>query len=240
MKWILPFAIVVIASCGQEKRASVKVEHYGALKNFMHKNDLSAKVDLQKFNDVEHYYALGALENLKGEILFYDSKVFISVFMPGEEKSLIRVSNTRQNKAALLVGAQVNNWSTTEIPAEIKSYEQLESFVESAAFENGVDTSAPFPFLLEGTMDTLGWHIINWPENDSVHTHQKHQTSGAHDWHTKYECQILGFYSKHHHAVFTHHTTNMHMHFKNTTGSLAGHVDKLALGEGTILKLPLN
>ena len=49
---------------------------------------------------------------------------------------------------------------------------------------------------------------------------------------------MLGFYSDSHHAIFTHHTTNMHMHVKTDNNEIAGHVDALVLGEGMILKLP--
>jgi len=50
---------------------------------------------------------------------------------------------------------------------------------------------------------------------------------------------ILGFYSTHHHAVFTHHSTNMHLHVKTRGHVLAGHLDDLTLGEGMVLQLPV-
>jgi hypothetical protein len=51
---------------------------------------------------------------------------------------------------------------------------------------------------------------------------------------------VLGFYSNSHHAIFTHHTTNMHLHLKTLDNLLAGHIDDLILGEGMTLKLPSN
>ena len=44
-----------------------EVKYFGALKNMMHKGDVSAKADLSDFENSEHLYAIGALENLKGE-----------------------------------------------------------------------------------------------------------------------------------------------------------------------------
>lgn len=49
---------------------------------------------------------------------------------------------------------------------------------------------------------------------------------------------MLGFYSDSHHAIFTHHTTNMHIHLKTIDNKIAGHIDGLELGKGMILKLP--
>ena len=51
---------------------------------------------------------------------------------------------------------------------------------------------------------------------------------------------LLGFYSDSHHAIFTHHTTNMHIHMKLKDEKIAGHVDDLKLGLNMILKLPKN
>ena len=49
---------------------------------------------------------------------------------------------------------------------------------------------------------------------------------------------MLGFYSNSHHAIFTHHTTNMHIHVKTVDNKIAGHVDGLTLEKGMTLKLP--
>ena len=84
MKYILLLLTVFsITSCGTDKKETAyketnkfKVEYNGALKNMMHKGDVSAKADLKDFETSEHFYALGALENLKGEIQIFDSKPF--------------------------------------------------------------------------------------------------------------------------------------------------------------------
>ena len=70
------------------------------------------------------------------------------------------------------------------------------------------------------------------------HSHEKHVTSGPHGTMEHQEIEILGFYSNSHHAVFTHHTTNMHMHFLLPDGTNAGHIDDIDLGQGMKLMLP--
>ena len=49
---------------------------------------------------------------------------------------------------------------------------------------------------------------------------------------------MVGFYSDAHHGIFTHHSTNMHIHMKTGDHKVAGHVDDLTLGPKMILKLP--
>ncbi|MCF6223385.1 MAG: hypothetical protein L3J34_06610, partial [Flavobacteriaceae bacterium] len=69
-----------------QNKDGFEVAYEGALKNMMHKGDLSAKADLAEFDDTEHLYGLGALENLKGEILIMDGEAFISTVENGKLK----------------------------------------------------------------------------------------------------------------------------------------------------------
>jgi len=110
--------------------------------------------------------------------------------------------------------------------------------VFDTAKEKGISVEKPFPFLLTGRTQSLSWHIINWDVNDKEHTHKKHRLSGLNGIINDTAVEILGFYSDKHKGVFTHHTTNMHLHFKTQNNELAGHVDDLVPGEKMILKLP--
>ena len=84
----------------------------------------------------------------------------------------------------------------------------------------------------------MQWHVINWDANDTIHTHQKHQNSGINETLRNEEVVILGFYSTQHKAIFTHHSSNTHMHFRTKDQSLAGHVDALKINDSITLKLP--
>lgn len=215
----------------------LQVEYAGALKNFMHENDLSAKIDLADLKErKDNLFALGALENLNGEILIYNGTPYISTL--SEDKKSPVIDQTFEWKAGLLVYTNFSAWVEIEIADSIRSYEQLENYLEIVAQEHGIPTDEPFPFRLEGPAASVEWHIIDWPEGDSVHTHEKHKTSGLHGVETNWEAEFLGFYSDAHHAIFTHHTTNMHIHAINAEKSLAVHIDDLMLNGGMRLFLP--
>ena len=49
------------------------------------------------------------------------------------------------------------------------------------------------------------------------------------------ELEILRFYSNKHHAIFTHHTTNMQVHIKSD--KVTGHADSFTLGEKHDIKI---
>lgn len=234
--FLILFTSFLIVSCGTESKEkdNFKVEYKGALKNMMMKADVSAKTDLKPYGDIEHFYALGALENLKGEIQIFDSKPFITSVID----SSLHFDNTYNKKAALLVYASVSKWKSVKIPDSIITYKELEIFIEQKAKAENINTNEPFPFLLEGTPKSFDWHVINWKDGDTEHSHEKHVASGLNGTISNRSVEILGFYSNSHHAIFTHHTTNMHLHVKTTDNELAGHIDGLTLGKGMILKLP--
>ena len=150
----------------------------------------------------------------------------------------LQISGSFDHRATLLVHASVEKWKTHMIPNGLHTYDELEDHIAEVAEANGIDIDQPFPFLLKGTAETLEWHVIDWKEGDTEHSHGKHIRSGLHGSLNNVSVQILGFYSDGHHAIFTHHTTNMHLHFISVDGKNTGHVDGLTIAEGMRLKLP--
>lgn len=236
-KIIILITILSILSCNTDNNNSTKftVEYNGALKNMMHNGDISAKADLKPFENTKNLYAIGAIENLKGEIQIFDSKSFNTMVID----SSLKFDDSFNKKASLLIYTTVEKWKSINIPDNILTYKNLESYIEQTAKKNNINIAEPFPFLVEGTAKSFDWHVINWKEGDMEHSHEKHINSGLHGTIENRKIEILGFYSDSHHAIFTHHTTNMHLHFKTDDNELAGHVDGLNLGKGMVLKLPI-
>ncbi len=234
MKLLLFLFAAFLCVCCQTPLPHFEVHHRGALRTLMHKGDLRATVALDTLQHLPHLYALGALENLKGEILIYDNKAFVSFV----QDSAVTVSNNFTHKAALLVYAQITQWREIEIEEELANADALEAFVVQAAQQQGLNVAAPFPFLLTGTVAALDWHVINWAEGDTVHTHAKHKASGMHGRLEHAAVEILGFYSDRHQGVFTHHDSKLHLHAKTAAGDFAGHVDELQIRGAMRLLLP--
>jgi acetolactate decarboxylase len=237
MKYLIIILIPLsVMSCRNSKNSdnNFKVEYKGALKNIMHKGDISAKANLLDFKETNHFYAIGAFENLKGEIQIFDSKPFNTTVVEGG----LAFDNSFNKKATLLVYVSVDKWKTINIPDSLSTYEQLEKYIERAAKENQINMDEPFPFLIEGSAKSFDWHVIDWKDGDTEHSHEKHKTSGLNGTLKDKQVEMLGFYSNAHHAIFTHHTTNMHLHVIATDKKVAGHVDGLTLGKEMILKLP--
>jgi alpha-acetolactate decarboxylase len=226
--------LLMVSSCqSKDRKPKVnEVKHSGALRTIMSGN-LKSVIDLDSLSNKKHFYALGAVEHLKGEIQIFDSKPSNSFVTD----SSLQIEDSYNLKAALLVFAEVEEWDSYKTENS-KTKEELESTIFEVAKRNGIDTEKPFPFLLEGTVASLDWHVINWKDGDTIHTHKKHTEAGLNGNLKNKQVQIIGFYSTKHKAVFTHHTTNMHMHFKTDDNSVAGHIDDLLLSDTITLKLP--
>lgn len=230
------FGIWVFISCSSPLSVEpVDVHSAGTLRQMMHQGDISPQADLNELENHEHLYALGALAELKGEVLVWDGMPLMARAVEGQ----VEVQTSFDHEASLLVYAQVRSWERVEIPDSVRTYSELELFVEASAANLGIDTEKPFPFLVEGDLAQADWHVIDWPEGDTVHSHQKHVTSGPHGEKEDVELQVLGFYSKHHHTIFTHHSTNMHLHGKSIAYDWAAHIDDLTIGSKAVLKLPV-
>ena len=235
---ISTFALVLTGySCrsGQGEGKPIPVVYKGALKNMMRKGDISAKAHLNSLKDSSHLYAIGALENLKGEIQIFDGNAFNTSVQGGE----IDFDQSFTKKATLLVYAMVDQWTSYPIPNAISTRDQLQNFIKQTARDHGVDIRTPFPFQVKGTVKTLDWHIIDWKTGDTEHSHEKHITSGLHGRLRDQAVELLGFYSDSHHGIFTHHSTNLHVHFKTIDGAIAGHADNYELAPGMTLELPV-
>lgn len=226
---------LLFVSCKTDKKIeqSSEVQYKGALMNIM-QGKLEAVVEVSEFKNEKYFYALGALENLKGEIQIFNSNSFTNK-VKGNSLSFDKSYNY---KAALLVYATVEKWKEKVIPNAIITKKQLEIFIEQEAINQEIDTEKPFPFLLKGSPLSFDWHVINWKDRDTIHSHKKHVNSGMYGSLNNREVEILGFYSKKHQAIFTHHTTFMHMHVKTDGNGVAGHVDDITVGGNMVLLLP--
>ncbi|AUC79254.1 decarboxylase [Nonlabens sp. MB-3u-79] len=237
LKFLLLLIIATsIINCADQPTKDNTVKHQGALKNMMSGN-LEATMSLDSLQLLPHLYALGALEDLKGEIQVFDGVSYVS---KSTTNNKVEIDSSFNHKAALLVYAQIPEWNDGVALKPFSNNAALEKQIKEAALKNGLDVDQAFPFLLKGNAISLDWHVINWPEGDQVHNHKKHQETGSNGILKKKNVEIIGFYSEKHQAIYTHHTTFLHMHFKtDKERPIAGHIDQL-IGVDMELYLPKN
>lgn len=210
----------------------------GALKNVHQGLDFSGKIDLAPLADLPHLYAVGPLENLQGEVTIWDGKPLISRVLEGSKDGQVKVDNSLVGKACFLVYGQAQSWKESKLDSSLTA-DQVDHVVKDAATKYGINTNKPFPFLIEGVAKTARYHVMNRteavPPTPGSESHEKAKV--------RFTLQdapvsILGFYSEHHQAIFTHHSSFVHMHVKAASDKIAGHLEAIELEPGARLLLP--
>ncbi|MCA6079079.1 acetolactate decarboxylase [Fulvivirga sedimenti] len=234
MRFCLLFLIVGLLQPVMAQNWNGKVYYAGALRKTMQEGFTGVAAQLDSVSGGEDLFGLGAVDGLKGEFIVMAGEITRSYVANGS----IRTDPSYAGGVTLLVYTTVREWKAVPLTDSIETLDDLESFVERSASGMGIDTTKPFPFLLEGRFESVNWHIIDWPENDPVHTHEKHKSSGLNGALNNEAARMLGFYSKHHKGIFTHHTRFIHIHGLPESLKAAVHVDDLEADGRVILFLP--
>ncbi|OGU34061.1 MAG: hypothetical protein A2068_03890 [Ignavibacteria bacterium GWB2_35_6b] len=201
------------------------VKYAGSLKGIMKGNDISSKINLNDIKNKKNLYALGAAENLEGEIQIFNGEPFNSEVV---NRKLV-IKNDFQKGTALLVYANVKDWNEYKIDEVITDLNLLQQKIELICKTENINSEKPFPFLIKGSAENLSWHVVSSNSQKVLQTHEEHKSSGLSGELKNEAVEIIGFYSNKHQGIITHHSTNIHLHFKNGDKTVAGHIDELKL-----------
>jgi len=80
---------------------------------------------------------------------------------------------------------------------------------------------------IDGVFNKMKLHSVNLPEGEQVSSPDE-----AHQGLTQYDFKnvsgsLIGFFSRNHKAVFTHHDSFFHAHFISDDRQVLGHIDEL-------------
>jgi acetolactate decarboxylase len=181
-------------------------------------------------------YALGPVENLRGEIIVWNNNAFVAALT--EDKKPYVQKNVKDLKAIFLVYADVKNWDTVLISKhQISSISDLETFISKTAFLQGHDTSSAFPFQIFARAKQGSGHIMFKDTSITLITPEVLEKAKYTNSFTEQYIQMLGFYSQHHQTIFTHHDTFLHIHYRLRNKYQAGHLEELQLDPNYPIKL---
>lgn len=223
-------AVVCLGGCGGTRAVENRdgiVSWAGEQRAAIHEGDIGAKVRVSEIRQGGTLWALGPLEQLKGEITVFDGVATVTEVIGGE----FRARSGDDAGAAFLVWAHSGDWRAIEMPSSVRTLSDVEAFIATAAGEAGLDVSRPIVFRITGEVEVLKYHVLNRkagsPTTMEAHEHSK--VHSALDWR---RVRLVGFYSTRHHGVFTPGTSNVHIHFVTEDGRSAGHVEDFVLAGG--------
>ena len=117
--------------------------------------------------------------------------------------------------------------------------------IEGKAKGMGIDTSAPFPFVIVGNLHDVEMHVIR----GACPVRSKRNEIKLQKYHQPFETTfpsitgtLVGIYAKNAAGNLTHPDKSTHTHvvfkFVDDGPELTGHVDSVAVAEGAVLRLP--
>jgi acetolactate decarboxylase len=181
-----------------------------------------------------HLYALGALSELRGEVLILDDRKVASY--PARQG--VRVEqDASAERATLLVAAQVPAWRRLPIAADISSAD-FDARIGAMAAAAGMDVTKPFPFLIEGRFHDVAWHVLDGESLPPTASHDDRMSAARRGALPSAEGFALGFYSTAHVGIFTHMGRRTHVHGLFPSNGIMGHCDDLGVAAGSVLLLP--
>ncbi|WP_299058026.1 acetolactate decarboxylase [uncultured Polaribacter sp.] len=192
----------------------------------MKKGDLKGKIATDSLNTKETY-GLGPVEFLKGEILLFEGETFVSKAIDSVSHKVAKVSSV---KAPFFVYSKHSNLKEIALPNTSYSLESIEAQIDVIY----KDYDKPLLIRIDGVFNDLKIHSVNLPSGIKVASPEE-----AHQGLTQYNFNgisgsLIGFFSRNHKAVFTHHDRFFHAHFISDDRKVLGHVDALNLSSSKV------
>jgi acetolactate decarboxylase len=206
----------------------------GAMRNVMWKGELAGLIQIDTISNKKGLYGLGPLEYLQGEILILDGITYVSKV---KEIKSMEVFVTENVKAPFFGYDNIHEWKEISLSKQVKDLKSLEKFIDQYNRSNDL----PFFFKLEGKIKDANIHIVNLPAGSVVKS-----PDDAHQGQVNYQLKdklvtLIGFFSRKHKAVFTHHDTFMHIHLITQDKDMMGHLEEITfLAKDFKLFIPAN
>lgn len=190
------------------------------MRDVMWKGALEGKISTDSLNH-PNTYGLGPIEYLKGEVILFEGQTFISKVI---DTTAHEVTPVKSIKAPFFVYSKESDLNEILIPSQELSLKSTERLIDSVYFEY----DQPLLVRIDGIFQDLTIHIVDLPEGSSVSSPDQ-----AHEGLTPYQYgeisgSIIGFFSRKHKAIFTHHDSYFHAHFISDDRSIMGHVDSIS------------
>lgn len=183
-------------------------------------------------------WALGMPHGLDRELLVEAGRVSSSGFVDHHRFELRHPSDL---EVAFLVHARVSDWCSVAVPTNVVDFATLQMFVGTVAKQAGYTAEMPLPFRLRARARALRWFVVGGTGNMTPSPRESflraRTLGGLHD----VSLEALGFFSPRHRGVASNQNSDMHIHFRTTSGPrFVGHLDDdITLEPGAVLLVPL-
>jgi acetolactate decarboxylase len=157
---------------------------------------------------------------LKGEIVLFEGQTFVSKVVDSISH---KVSKSPSASAPFFVYSTNSHLKAVHLPETYDTLNSIENYIDSV-YKN---YDQPLLIRIDGVFNEMKLHSVNLPEGKQVSS-----PDDAHQGLTQYDFKnisgsLIGFFSRNHKAVFTHHDSFFHAHFISDDRQVLGHIDEL-------------
>lgn len=214
---------------------------HGNFRHMMHTGETGGTIALDTLT-APSVWGVGATAGLRGEVVLRDGAVLVS---RGDDPDARLTPPEAGEEAVILAFGAVADWQSVEIPHDMAP-ERLTHFIEMQAQSLGLDPKGGFPIRIEGRFPQLVWHVVtgkapakggNSAGHGGGHANKRsgmnlYDEAGA-------SGEIIGVYTGAAlEGIASHPGERLHLHFVSVDGTRSGHVDKLTIPAGAMLRLP--
>ena len=201
----------------------------GAMRNVMWKGELGPVISLDSLRN-KGSYGIGPLSGLRGEILLSNGIPYVSFI---DEEGTPRVEKRPDATAPFLVRTSQVTWDQHKLPNTEINHKYIEHYLNKLATKY----DEPFAFRILGNATAADIHVQNLAPGSIVSSPTEAHAGQVNLQVPPGAVEILGFYSRKHQGIFTHHDSNVHMHLITEDKKMMGHLDSF-VGWDVELLLP--
>jgi hypothetical protein len=234
--------VIMLTGCQANRRLpTTELVTYGGMHETIGQKQHHGRVPLVEILDRPHFYGVGAVEELRGEITILDS---VAVVTGGAPDGGLHSLPPAGLQATLLAGRSVPEW-TTHVVDEAVLGDRLDATIAVAAEGAGLDRTVPFVFVVEGVLTGVRLHVINGacPVRARIRSLALGEDERPFELEAAtLEGTVVGVYAEGSVGELTHPATSTHAHLiweDGRTGQrVTGHLERFGLAPGAVLKLP--
>jgi len=224
----------VVALLGAGCKSQPAVQQYGSMREVLREGNTQPRVRLADVNASRGAIAVGALAGLGGEVTMVDGEVWVAR-STGDGADVSGPACDPADQATLLAASHVDMWTT--VPLGGGTELSLGERIKVSAASAGVDTSVPFPFVIDGRITELDAHVI-------AGSCPIANPDGEQPWRFSVSSpaagRLVGFYAEHSDGELTHHgdVTHTHVILKRGGRTVTAHADHAQADESAVLRIP--
>lgn len=249
---LLPTAVFIATGslfgmCQEPKsrpeQASPGFFQIGQMRAAIGQGQSGGRVRLSDVAEREHFFGVGAVAALGGEVTVADSVIRATrVGVVGGPEPI--PGNSREITATFLFGASVPSWVRQPLDSAVPA-DAVDLTIENYVKRAGINEAEPVVFQVVGTFRDVRVHVINGA--CPLHARRAGLTVDERQrpFEATYESitgTIVGVYARGKAGVLTHPGTSTHMHLiyvdSGTGATVTAHVEQVSFGVGCMLMLP--